>query len=249
MGYVIIKAIGILLFLVLLGVELYKPARHYSKDAKKVSYITNIALFAFNNATLFILQVTSVFMIVYTFQVQTIVSVLPYILQLLIGVLILDFFIWLWHVINHRVVFLWSFHKCHHSEKYLNVTSAIRFHFGELLLSIGFKSLLLVVTGIPLWVFFIHESLITLFAMFHHANIKLPFMVQQYLSWVIITPRMHRTHHSSIRIEHDSNYGVLFSWWDRLFKTYKNVTPKEIGLDGIEEKGFIKTLVYPLYDK
>ncbi len=241
--------VGIILLGILLVMELYKPARAYAHTLKMRSYITNMFVFAFNNAILFAFQITAVFVFASEYKLISFFDVMPLWTQFIIAILVLDFFIWLWHRINHQSDFLWRFHKCHHSEKYLNVTSAIRFHIGELLLSVLFKSIIIVLFGIPLWIFIIYEALITFFAMFHHANIRLPKRMQTIIGMVFITPDMHRSHHSSLRHEHDSNYGVIFSWWDKLFKTFNKKQPKEIGLKGIEEKTYGKFMVFPFRGK
>ncbi len=242
----ILLTIGALLLVVLLFSELYKPARSYATGIKKRSYITNTLLFLFNNIVLYAFQLSVVFLLVSTYSKSWGLNNAPLWVQLILGILFLDLSIWLWHLLNHKYNFLWRFHKCHHSEKYLNVTSAIRFHIGELLLSVIFKSAVILLLGIPFWIFAIYESLITLFAMFHHANITLSNKMQKILNYVIVTPNMHRAHHSTLRSEHDSNYGVIFSWWDKLFSTYKGIIPDKIGLAGVEEKGFLKTLIYPI---
>ncbi len=236
---------GAVLTVLLIIIELYWSERTYSISLKKRSYFANLLLFGFNNVVFFAFNITAIYLLAYNYRLHDLFTAVPLWVQTVIGILLLDLAIWAWHVFNHRVPLLWRFHKCHHSEQYLNASSAIRFHIGELFLSVLFKAGILILLGLPLWIFILYESLITFFALFHHANLHLPHGFQKKLSWIIITPDMHRTHHSSLRPEHDSNYGVIFSWWDRMFTTYKTVQPKVIGLQNVEEKSFLKILMFP----
>jgi len=241
---------GICFGIVLIIFELYKPARVYESSEKKDSYITNFLLFLCNNAVTFLLQVAVVFSIASAYSPNAyLFTLLPVTLQVFLGIIILDVSIWVWHFLNHKINFLWKFHKCHHSEKYLNATSALRFHIGELLLSVVWKSLVLIITGIPLWIFIISEFLLTFCAMFHHANISLPKSIRKPFERVFISPYLHRVHHSTVRHEHDTNYGVIFSLWDMLFKTVKRIVPENIGLKGIAKKNFYSFLSFPFTKK
>jgi len=238
------------LLMTLILLELLAPARAYQRTQKVNSYITNTLIFISNNIVTVALQVSAVFAIVLTWSSSAdYFQSFPIWVQLVAGVLILDLSIWLWHRLNHIIPFLWIFHKCHHSETYLNASSALRFHIGELLLSVIWKAAVLITFGIPLWVFVISESLLTLFAMFHHANIELSSKVRKYVELLIITPYLHRVHHSDIRAEHDSNYGVIFSVWDRLFGTLKAVVPSRIGLQGVVDKNIFSFLIFPIKKK
>lgn len=232
--------------LLLVGLELIRPARRYPGKTKLISYLTNGALFIFNNITTYLLQIGIVYMLA-SEQSHTLFTSLPPVIAIIVGVLILDASIYLWHRLNHTVPLLWQFHQCHHSDTYLNATSAIRFHIGELLFSALFKSLLLIITGIPFTLFVFYESLITLFALFHHTNIALPTTAQSLVSKILITPALHRVHHSNIRKEHDTNFGVMLSIWDRLFHTLHDTYPKHIGLSYGGEKTFFSFLIFPLW--
>ncbi len=240
---------GVLL-VVLIVIELFAPARTYTKQQKINSYFTNTLIFISNNIITVLLQVSAVFAVVLTWSPSaTFFQSLPTGVQFVAGLLILDLTIWLWHRLNHIIPFLWAFHKCHHSETYLNASSALRFHIGELLLSVIWKSAVLITFGIPLWVFVISESLLTLFAMFHHTNMKLSPKVRTYTEMIIITPYLHRVHHSDIRSEHDSNYGVILSVWDRLFGTLQKVVPARIGLKEVNDKNIFSFLIFPFLKK
>jgi len=227
--------------------ELLFPARVYDQGLKKSAYITNGLVFIFNTIIMFSLSVAAVWLLVQAFAHGYLDFFwdINLILTFVVGFLILEIAIWYWHRLNHVMPFLWKFHQAHHSELYLNSTSALRFHIGELLLSVLFKAVLLLVLSIPLWIFFIHETAITLFAIAHHANIQLPEKLSLLVSKVFITPRMHYAHHSTIRSEHNSNYGVMFSWWDHIFKTVNRKEPTKIGLSYTEEFRFMNFLLMP----
>ena len=137
-----------------------------------------------------------------------------------VSVILLDFFIYLQHVLFHFVPVLWRFHKVHHIDHDLDVSSGIRFHPVEMVLSVILKALLVVLFGIPLEAVLIFEILLNVMAMFTHSNIQLHPTVNQYLLYLLVTPDMHRIHHSVIAKEHHSNFGFHLACWDRLFGTY-----------------------------
>ena len=240
---------GAVLLLTLLVSEWYYPARVYSKKQKRISYTTNTLTFLLNQVLWATLRVTSLYFIVEKYRLFDWSSFLPLWLQIILGFIFLDLMIWVWHLLNHRSNFLWRFHKTHHADRYLNVTSGLRFHFGELFLSVLFKAMVLFVSGVPFFIFFLYEYMITFFALFHHTNIRFPKRIQSLLGIVIITQDMHRAHHSTVRHEHDSNYGVMFSWWDKLFGTYNKKQPDNIGLKGVKSQNILAFLRFPFQKK
>ena len=138
----------------------------------------------------------------------------------MIGVLLLvDLWLYLWHRLNHRVPFLWRFHRVHHSDSRMDVTTASRFHFGEILLSGVLRAPLIVLLGLRMSDLAVYEVAMFAVTQLHHANIALPARFDRTLRWVIVTPSWHKVHHSDWQPETDSNYAVLFSVWDRLFGT------------------------------
>ena len=243
-------SVTVALLLLLVLIELLAPAREYTQKQKENSYITNLCVFLSNTLVTFALQISAVFAVVSLWSLNShYFTAMPVWAQAVVGVLILDFAIWAWHRLNHVIPFLWIFHKCHHAETYLNASSALRFHIGELLLSVLWKSLILIAVGIPLWVFLLSEFLLTLFALFHHANIQLSTGVRYIVELFVITPYLHRVHHSDIQDEHDNNYGVIFSIWDRMFGTLHEVVPDRIGLQGIGDKDILSFLLFPFKKK
>jgi len=145
---------------------------------------------------------------------------LPVWLELLLAIVILDWAVWFQHLVTHKVPFLWRFHRVHHSDRDLDVSSAIRFHPVEIALSMLYKVALVYLLGAPIISVIIFEVILNGAAMFNHANINLPKPMDRIIRRVIVTPDMHRIHHSDVRAEHDSNYGFSVSIWDHLFRTF-----------------------------
>ncbi|MFW8596259.1 sterol desaturase family protein [Cribrihabitans neustonicus] len=142
-------------------------------------------------------------------------------LEVLLAVLVLDFAIWLQHLITHKVPLLWRLHRVHHADRDMDVTTAVRFHPVEIALSMLVKIGLVYLLGASLVAVVLFEILLSGTALFTHANLRLPARADGWLRLVLVTPDMHRVHHSVLRAEHDSNYGFALSLWDRLFGTYR----------------------------
>ena len=152
---------------------------------------------------------------------------------IVIGVLALDFSSWLVHVVMHKIPLLWRFHLIHHSDTNVDVTTGLRHHPGDSLLRGIFFLLLIFVSGAPVYAVMIYQTLVVLSTAFTHANIRLPGKLDKVLSYVVISPNMHKVHHHWKQPFTDSNYGAVFSFWDRLLGTFKKLDIKEIryGLD------------------
>jgi len=144
----------------------------------------------------------------------------PLWLEMLIVFLALDFAIWFQHLITHKIPLLWRIHRVHHADRDMDVTTAIRFHPVEIALSMLFKIGLVYALGAPAVAVFAFEVVLNGTAMFNHGNLRLPRAVDRVLRLVIVTPDMHRVHHSTVRAEHDTNYGFNLAIWDRIFGTY-----------------------------
>ena len=145
---------------------------------------------------------------------------LPVWIEILAVFLILDFAIWFQHLASHKIPLLWRLHRVHHADRDMDVTTAIRFHPIEIALSMLFKIALVYTLGAPVMAVILFEVVLNGSAMFNHANIRLPRGVDRWLRLAVVTPDMHRVHHSVHRYEHDSNYGFSLSVWDRIFGTY-----------------------------
>ncbi len=142
-------------------------------------------------------------------------------LAIVATILILDLIIYLQHVVFHAVPALWRLHRMHHADLEFDVTTGLRFHPAEILLSMAIKLLVVLALGPPAIAVLIFEVLLNGSAMFNHSNIRLPARVDTVLRWVIVTPDMHRVHHSIHPSETNSNFGFNVPWWDRLLGTYK----------------------------
>lgn len=145
---------------------------------------------------------------------------LPFWAELLVVFVILDFAIWLQHLASHKIPVLWRLHRVHHVDRDIDVSTAIRFHPIEIALSMLFKIALVYALGAPVAAVILFEIVLNGAAMFNHANVRLPRRVDSWLRLAVVTPDMHRVHHSIDRAEHDANYGFNLSVWDRVFGTY-----------------------------
>lgn len=236
---------GALLFFLLL--EKFYPSRRFRAKIAINSYLTNGITFIFNNVILSLLSVTSLYFVAQQPSNYGLLSGLSdNLVKWIISFLLFDLFIYLWHFANHQVPFLWKFHRVHHSDKSLNVTTGMRFHVGELVLTVVTKAAFIVITGIEAEVILLSEIITTLFVMFHHSNIA--FKGESALSKAIIVPAVHRVHHSIRRDEHDNNYGVVLSFWDRLFGTAREGVPTDIGLEQISDQNFWALLRFGFSD-
>lgn len=156
---------------------------------------------------------------------------LPFWAEVLLAILILDFAIWLQHLVFHKVPILWRLHRVHHADRDIDVTTALRFHPVEIAASMLIKIGVVYLIGAPVLGIILFEIILNGSAMFNHANMRLPLWLDRKLRLVLVTPDMHRVHHSDLRHEVDSNYGFALSIWDRMFRTY--VAQPEKGHDGM----------------
>ena len=165
-----------------------------------------------------------------------------------LDLLLLDCWIYWWHRANHRWPLLWRFHEVHHLDQFLDASSALRFHFGEVLLSSLVRAGVILLLGVPLLNVVVFETLLALSAMFHHSNMKLPPRLEKALSLVIVTPSIHWVHHHAIRRDTDSNYSSLLSVWDRLFRS-RSATRRSpgmpIGTEGLGDRGLPGLIARP----
>lgn len=163
---------------------------------------------------------------------------LPVWLQWIAAFLLLDLSFYYWHVLNHRVPFLWRFHNVHHFDPDLDVSTGFRFHFAEVAMSAVFRVVQAALIGPTLAQFVIYELVFQIHTLFEHSNTRLPLKLERALQSVFVTPRMHGIHHSQFRRETDSNYSVVFSFWDRIHRTLNLRVPQEqitIGVPGYSE--------------
>jgi len=167
----------------------------------------------------------------------------------LVDLLLLDCFLYWWHRINHKLPFLWRFHEVHHLDEFLDSTTALRFHFGEVFISAIVRSVVIVALGIPLASVIIFEIFIVVFSVFNHSNIRLPAALENGLSKFIVTPSIHWVHHHAKRYDTDSNYATIFSFWDRVFLSFSPNSRRlnmPIGVEGKKDVSLVSLLLRPI---
>jgi sterol desaturase/sphingolipid hydroxylase (fatty acid hydroxylase superfamily) len=235
----VLFALAMVAFVLLLVVEKRKPYRKFSQKIYKESFVTNTTAFLVNNVLLTLLKASSLFLVAQQFSGFGLLSGLPDgIIKGLLAFALFDLAIYAWHFASHKYEWLWRFHKVHHSDKSFNVSTGFRFHVFDLLLEILYKCAFVIVIGVNAYLVLSIEIIELFFIFFHHANIAIA--KEQQISQLIITPSLHRVHHSTLRTEHDSNYGIVLSLWDKLFGTRKELIPENIGLDLVGADNFIQ---------
>jgi sterol desaturase/sphingolipid hydroxylase (fatty acid hydroxylase superfamily) len=138
-----------------------------------------------------------------------------------LGFCAMDWAYYWWHYANHVVPFFWRFHNVHHTDLDLDVSTAARFHFGEIILSVPFRVIVVALFGVPFVALLLFEIVFESATMFHHSNWRLPLGLERILNHVIVTPRMHGIHHSIVQRETNSNWGTIFCSWDKLHRTLR----------------------------
>jgi sterol desaturase/sphingolipid hydroxylase (fatty acid hydroxylase superfamily) len=167
---------------------------------------------------------------------------------LVLDLLILDFWIYWWHVANHRIPLLWRFHEVHHLDQFLDATTALRFHAGEVVLSSLVRASVIFLLGVPLTSVVVFEAAIMVAALFHHSNLKIPSRIEEPLSWIVVTPAIHWVHHHAVRRDTDSNYATILSMWDRLFgnrSPTRRWAEMPIGVERLADTRLFELLVRP----
>jgi sterol desaturase/sphingolipid hydroxylase (fatty acid hydroxylase superfamily) len=154
---------------------------------------------------------------------------LPFVAKFILGFLLMDLTFYYWHRANHAFSFFWRFHNIHHVDPDLDVSTSFRFHFGEVLYSLGFRALQVYLLGISLFTYLVYELVFQCATLFHHSNVRLPITFERALNKIIVTPRMHGIHHSIVKEETNSNYSVIFQWWDLTHRTLRlNVKQSDV---------------------
>ncbi|HRF76622.1 MAG TPA: sterol desaturase family protein [Chitinophagales bacterium] len=152
----------------------------------------------------------------------------------IIGLLLMDLIgAYTVHYVEHKVKWMWRFHLIHHSDTHIDTTSANRHHPGESVFRLFFTVIAVGIIGAPIWLVMMYQSASVVLSQFNHANIRLPLWLDKTLSWIIVSPNMHKVHHHYVQPYTDSNYGNIFSIWDRIFGTYTTLAPEKItyGID------------------
>lgn len=182
----------------------------------------------------FILLLSADWAIANNFGILQWLPEMPLWLYMILGLLLLDLIgAYLVHWTEHRVTWMWKFHLIHHSDTNVDTTSANRHHPGESVFRFIFTTIGVVLVGTPMWMVFMYQSLSVVLSQFNHANITLPKAVDRAISWVLVSPDMHKVHHHYVLPYTDSNFGNIFSIWDRLFGTFMTM-PREEMVYGID---------------
>ena len=241
----VLSVMAILIILEILFGYCQKP-----KMLIRQSYLINLGTFILNDILMSLMSVSALLTLAGSFSRWGLLGFMENSIEKsLLSFLLLDLTLYLWHRANHKVDFLWIFHKVHHSDPCINVTTAFRLHFMEVLMTTMVTGVFIVSVGVDAATVLANELLITLFVMFHHANVS--FIGEAKLGRLLIVPSLHRLHHSVLRNEHDQNYGAVLSCWDKLFCTLSITQPKAIGLLDVRALGVFElvkfgfTLRYP----
>ena len=251
-------AVGI--FTIMIVLEWFKPRRKLLLTRKQ-RWSVNLAL-AFSNILLSrftvggLAYITAIYAQQQKMGLLNLIEVSP-VIAIIFTLLILDFAIYCQHVISHKWSWLWRLHQVHHSDIEIDATTAVRFHPLEIILSLFYKAVWILLLGAEPVAVIMFEVILNGAATFNHSNVNIPLKLDRVLRWLIITPDMHRIHHSTIRKEADSNYGFSISLWDRVFQTY-TANPQEpqvsmeIGLKNLrnpQQVGFFQLLILPFKKK
>lgn len=246
---------GITLFwMIESGIPLFKFKYHKWQHAL-INFFFTITTILINFSLAFLLYKSSVlvsenqFGIIYWLHLDNLW------LQAIIGLLFMDLIgAYTAHLVQHKTKLLWRFHLIHHTDTWIDTTSANRHHPGESLIRFTFTILAIVIVGAPIWLFYLYQSLSVFLSQFNHANMKMPKNIDKWISYLIVSPDMHKIHHHYQLPYTDSNYGNIFSIWDRLFGTFL-VMPREELIYGVdthmkpEENNNLKNLLVIPFQK
>jgi sterol desaturase/sphingolipid hydroxylase (fatty acid hydroxylase superfamily) len=211
------------IFMIMALAEVAFPRRRLT-TSKSMRWLSNIGIVALN--TLLLRLVFSSAAVATAWEARELGLGLlnqidvPFWVAVILSVVVLDLIIYLQHVMFHAVPALWRLHMVHHADLDYDVTTGSRFHPFEMLLSVIIKVVAVLILGPPVVALVVFEVLLNVTAMFNHSNVQIPFAVDRVLRWFVVTPDMHRVHHSVVPVETNSNFGFNLPWWDRLLGTY-----------------------------
>ncbi|HYE54402.1 MAG TPA: sterol desaturase family protein, partial [Chitinophagaceae bacterium] len=216
----LILAGGLLFFWMLEGVVPLFQLKYRRLNHAGLNLFFTFTTVVVNFAFAFLIVIASKWAVDNRFGLLYLVN-LPMWLFILLGLMFLDLISAYWiHYIQHKVKWMWKFHLVHHTDTWVDTTTANRHHPGESVFRASFTLLAVVVTGAPMWMMLLYQTLSAAFSQFNHANIRFPRRIDKALSWVIVSPNMHKVHHHYEQPLTDTNYGNIFSIWDRLFGTF-----------------------------
>jgi sterol desaturase/sphingolipid hydroxylase (fatty acid hydroxylase superfamily) len=222
---VLIGAVFLILFLAERVWPLREPTRPLWQRLKVNAGVTAIAAFI----NIAVVQTAAYFTIQWadqqSFGLVRWLTVSPWVAGIL-AFLLLDLTFYYWHRANHGIPLLWRFHNAHHIDPDLDISTGFRFHFGEMFFSAGLRAAQVGLIGTSLWAYIFYEAIYQSNTLFHHSNVRLPLPLERRLNRLLVTPRMHGIHHSQVREETNSNYSVIFPWWDQLHRTLRLNVPQ-----------------------
>ncbi len=227
-------AIGILFFWL---IESWQPLQKMAYNKGKHALINIFFTFTtiiVNFSLAFLLAKTTLFSTQNNWGLLQLLPAYNFWTTSFVGLLFMDFIgAFLPHFIQHKIPFLWRFHLVHHSDTWIDATSANRHHPGESVVRFLFTTLAVVIVGAPIWLLFLYQTLSVLLSQFNHANITISPKIDSILSYIIVSPNMHKVHHHFEMPYTDTNYGNIFSIWDRVFGTFATLNPSKIiyGID------------------
>lgn len=236
-------AVFLTIFALMAVWEIIAPRRQLTQS-KPVRWMNNIGIMMLNSILVRLLfPAAAVGMAVYVEHRQWGLFYWldwPAAVEIPVSLLLLDLAIYGQHVMLHYVPLFWKFHRMHHADLDLDVTSGARFHPVEILFSMVLKFFFIVLLGAPVLAVFLFETILNATSMFNHSNVNIPVNLDRLLRLAVVTPDMHRVHHSALKHETNSNFGFNFPWWDHVFRTYRKVPEHghlgmTIGLDNIRD--------------
>ncbi len=241
----------VVFFLVFVILQLVVPARKTKKDR----WLTNLSLTILNVLVIKLILPIGLVSVAFwaqkkSFGLFNLFTFEGYVVHILLSVLALDFLIYIQHLLSHKISLLWRFHKVHHLDVGMDVTTALRFHPIEIILSLGYKSFFILILGVSPKAIIIFEVILNTMAMFNHSNIFINRTLDKYLKFVIVTPSMHLIHHSVVSSEYNTNFSFNLSVWDRIFKTFSGKQHDKIKIGLSEYQGenlsLINLLLVPI---
>jgi sterol desaturase/sphingolipid hydroxylase (fatty acid hydroxylase superfamily) len=229
---IISAAVLAVLFGVLFSLGILKPLRRRSRPFGRRLLVNGLLTILSFGAGMLAVAPVSVYILSKTTGTKIgllHLASLPFWAEFLIGVLLLDLSFYYWHRMNHEIPLLWRFHNVHHVDPDVDVTTSFRFHVVEIAYSSVFRAVQVLIIGPVFLTYVIYEIIFQASTMFHHSNVRLPLGLERIINKVFVTPRMHGIHHSAMKEETNSNYSVVFRWWDWLNRTlHLNVKQAEI---------------------
>jgi sterol desaturase/sphingolipid hydroxylase (fatty acid hydroxylase superfamily) len=217
-------------FLLFLATETLRPLRR-QRESKLRRIGRNLTVAGLGLATIELLQIP-ILLPISAWVLRERIGLLHWLglsgwARTLAGIVLLDYTLWFWHWANHRIFFFWRFHSVHHVDLDMDASTALRFHFGELGMSVAFRALQIIAIGVNPRAVAIYQILLFASILFHHSNTRLPLSLERVLVRLIVTPRMHGIHHSDYLNETNTNWSSLFSAWDYLHRTIRLDVPQE----------------------